>query len=119
MEVRLTLAKGSEIIQGLWVGSTLSTLEQLSIKSYLRNGYTYHLYSYNDVQAVPPGTVMRDGNEVLPASAIFQYRKHNSYAGFSNYFRYKLLLQNGGWWSDLDMVLLKPFDFFDEYVFCL
>ena len=47
----------------------------------------------------------------------FRYRDHLSYAGFSNYFRYKLLLERGGWWVDLDTVCLKPFDFDDEFVF--
>ena len=27
---------------------------------------------------------------------------------FSDYFRYQLLYQKGGWWSDLDVVALKP-----------
>jgi hypothetical protein len=48
---------------------------------------------------------------------IFKYRDVDSYAGFSNYFRYKLLLERGGWWVDTDMVCLRPFDFEDDYVF--
>ena len=46
-----------------------------------------------------------------------QYRDHDSYAGFSNYFRYTLLLERGGWWVDTDLICLRPFDFDDEYVF--
>ena len=105
------------IIQGLWVGSELSVMEQLSITSFLRHGHDYHLYVYGDVAHVPKGAVIRDGNAILPASMIFQYKHHKSYAGFSNYFRYKLLLEHGGWWADTDMVCLKPFDFDTAYVF--
>ena len=105
------------IIQGLWVGSELSVMEQLSITSFLRHGHDYHLYVYGDVAHVPEGAVIRDGNEILPASMIFQYKHRKSYAGFSNYFRYKLLLENGGWWADMDIVCLKPFDFDTAYVF--
>jgi len=107
----------SDIIQGLWIGDELSVMERLSIASFLAHGHPYHLYVYDDVRGIPPGTVLRDASEVLPSSAIFTYKRRNSYAGFSNFFRYKLLLQDGGWWCDADLVCLKPFDFPDEYVF--
>jgi mannosyltransferase OCH1-like enzyme len=106
-----------EIIQGLWIGRELSVMEQMSISSFLANGHEYHLYAYEDALRVPEGAVIRDANEILPASLIFQYAGFKSYAGFSNYFRYKLLLEKGGWWADMDMICLHPFDFRDEYVF--
>jgi hypothetical protein len=104
-------------IQGLWIGSALSAMEQLSIRSFLANRHQYHLYTYGPVAGIPSGTTVHDGNEILPATMIFQYRDRKSYAGFSNYFRYKLLLEKGGWWSDLDMVCLKPLDHPGDYVF--
>jgi hypothetical protein len=75
------------------------------------------LYTYDKVGNTPDGTVVRDGEEILPESMIFQYREHKSYSAFSNYFRYKLLLEKGGWWVDTDLVCLRPFDFQEEYVF--
>jgi mannosyltransferase OCH1-like enzyme len=107
----------NRIIQGLWIGPTLSAMEQLSISSFLQNGHEYHLYVYEDVKNVPVGAVVRDGAEILPASSIFQYQGSRSYAGFSNFFRYKLLLERGGWWVDTDTICLKPFDFTGDYVF--
>jgi mannosyltransferase OCH1-like enzyme len=107
----------NQIIQGLWVGSELSVMEQLSIASFLKNGHQYHLYIYEDVKNIPRGTTVKDGNEILPASRIFQYKQQLSYAGFSNFFRYKLVLERGGWWVDTDTICLKPFDFEEEYVF--
>lgn len=103
--------------QGLWIGAELSVMEQLSISSFLRNGHEYHLYVYGEVAHVPEGTVLKDGNEILPASEIFQYRNRKSYAAFSNFFRYKLLWERGGWWVDMDIVCLKPFDCAEDYVF--
>jgi hypothetical protein len=105
-----------KIIQGLWIGNSLSKLEQLSIRSFLSHGHEYHLYVYDDVAGVPHGTILKDGNDILPSSMIFQYSKHKSYSGFSNFFRYKLLLEKGGWWVDADVVCLKPFIFNSEYV---
>ena len=109
--------EANKIIQGLWIGSELSVMEQLSISSFLLSGHDYHLYVYDDLKYIPAGTVVRDASEILPSSSVFQYKNRPSYAGFSNFFRYKLLLERGGWWADTDIVCLKPFDFPDEYVF--
>jgi len=107
----------NDIIQALWVGPELSVLEQLSVSSFLRHGHEYHLYVYSDVKNIPAGAVVKDGNEILPASRIFQYKQKASYSGFSNFFRYKLLLERGGWWVDTDTICLKRFDFAEAYVF--
>lgn len=107
----------NQIIQGLWVGPELSVMERLSVSSFLLNGHQYHLYLYDDVKNIPVGTVIKDGNEILPSASIFQYKQYPTYAGFSNFFRYKLLLERGGWWADMDTICLRPFDFSEEYVF--
>src|SRR6266850_2985168 len=107
----------NKIIQGLWIGPELSVMEQLSIASFMRNGHEYHLYIYDEPKNVPVGTVIKDANEILPASSVFQYKQYPSYSGFSNFFRYKLLLERGGWWIDADTICLKPFDFPEDNVF--
>lgn len=107
----------SDLIQSLWVGPRLSAMERLSISSFLRNGHHYHLYTYDAVEGVPKGAEIKDAAEILPASCIFQYSDHATYSGFSNFFRYKLLLELGGWWVDTDMICLKPFDFSSSFVF--
>jgi Glycosyltransferase sugar-binding region containing DXD motif len=106
----------NHIIQGLWIGAELSVMERLSITSFMANGHQFQLFIYSDVKNIPGGTVIRDGEEILPASSIFRYRDSGSYAGFSNFFRYELLLKNGGWWVDLDTICLRPFRFADDYV---
>jgi len=95
----------------------LSVLEQLSIASFLRNGHEYHLYVYDEPRHVPAGTIIKNANEILPSASIFQYQEYASYAGFANFFRYKLLLERGGWWADSDTVCLQHFDFSEEHVF--
>lgn len=107
----------NKIIQGLWIGNRLSAMEQLCPASFMCHGHEFHLYTYGDVENAPPGTILKDAETILPAAMIFQYKKHKSYAAFANYFRYKLLLEKGGWWVDMDMVCLRPFDFEEEYVF--
>ena len=110
-------ADSDRIIQGLWIGAELSVMEQLSVSSFLSNGHEYHLYVYDEMKGIPAGTVVKDASEILPASSIFQYKHQASYAGFANFFRYKLLLERGGWWVDTDVVCLRPFDFACEHVF--
>jgi mannosyltransferase OCH1-like enzyme len=105
------------VVQSLWIGDRLSTMEQLCIRSFQRQGHVFHLYVYQKTAGVPEGTITLDGNEILPQSRIFTYKEHNTYAGFANFFRYKLLLEKGGWFVDADMVCLKPFGFQDDYVF--
>ena len=104
-------------IQCLWIGPRLSAMERLAIASFLRHGHVVHLYTYGEVDGIPTGTIVRDGREILPAERIFFYSEHASPSGFANFFRYKLLLERGGWWVDTDMVCLRPFDFDDDYVF--
>jgi hypothetical protein len=107
----------ASVVQGLWIGDRLSTLERLSITSFLAHGHEYHLYTYQSVDNVPCGARFEDARSVLPESMIFQYAKYPSYAGFANYFRYKLLLERGGWWVDTDVVCLRPFEFAEDHVF--
>ena len=107
----------NDIVQGLWIGQRLSVMEQLSIRSFLAHGHRYHLYTYDKVEGVPRGAVLRDAREILPRDRIFRYTEFDTYAGFANFFRYKLLWERGGWWSDSDVVCLRPFHFAGDYVF--
>src|SRR5450432_1287140 len=111
------LNAANRIIQGLWIGSRLSSMEELSVRSFIAHGHDYHLYTYNPIENAPAGAFLRDANDIIPASKIFKYRDYDSYSGFSNHFRYKLLSGKGGWWADTDLICLRPFDFDADYVF--
>ena len=104
------------VIQGLWSGDVLSAMETLSISSFIKNGHEYHLYAYNDLNA-PPGTILKDANQIVRFEKVFRDTERGTFATFSNIFRYKLLAEKGGYWADTDVVCLKPFEFDSEYVF--
>ena len=94
-------------------------MEQLTIRSFLDKGHPFHLYTYADIDGIPAGTVVRSGEEILPAAEIFCYQRgfgKGSTSAFANGFRYKLLLERGGWWVDMDVVCARPLDFADEHV---
>ena len=111
------MLQSNQIMQSLWIGSTLSVMEQLCMGSFLTHGHDFHLYTYAPIDNVPTGVTVQNANDILPESMVFRYRDHHSYAGFANFFRYKLLLERGGWWVDTDAICLKPFDFVDDHVF--
>lgn len=104
-------------IQCLWIGKQISRMERLSMKSFLNNSHTVHLYTYDHIKDIPEGIEVIDANKIVPAEKIFKYKNYDSYAGFANLFRYKLLLEKGGFWSDLDIVCLRPITTDAKYVF--
>ena len=115
----------NKIVQSLWIGDNLSFMEELCIKSFISNGHEFHLYTYDKINNIPNGCIIKDGNEILPKKDIFYYKKSSTIDGksnmsvsaFSNLFRYKLLYDKGGYWVDMDMICLKYLNFKSDYVF--
>lgn len=104
-----------EPIQVLWVRGPLSRLELLSVRSFLAHGHPVHFYTYEPPANLPRGVILRDANEIVPA-ALAPRQASAPFAGgslgaFSDFFRYRLLDALGGWWSDLDVVCLRPWRF--------
>ena len=106
----------NKIIQSLWIGNELSIVEQLCINSYLKNGHEFHLYTYGDIKNIPKGTTVKDAGEIIPSEEIFLYST-GTYAIFSDWFRWKLLYEKGGFWVDTDEICLKHFEFDTDLVF--
>lgn len=109
----------SDVFQSLWIGPQLSSMEVLSIESFLHFGYQYHLYAYEEVANVPRGVTLCDANEIIPESEIFYHRgnfAHGSPACFADQWRYKLLFDRGGWWVDTDVVCVRPLEFDGAHV---
>jgi len=110
-------ARALPVIQMFWHGLPLSRIERLSMISFLRNGHAVHLYVYDEPVGVPAGVELKDAAEILPRSSLFFHRRNQSVAHFSDWFRYQLLFERGGLWSDTDMVCLRPFDYANPVVF--
>lgn len=111
-----TPKKLKPIVQSLWIGDKLSIVEQLCISSFIKTGHRFHLYVYNKehIKGVPPGTELRNGNDIMPYSNVW-----NDYVqGFADIFRYCLLYKKGGFWVDMDVIALQNFEQFQApYVF--
>lgn len=90
-----------------WAYGDLSMLERLSCNSFLSNGFSVRLWTYNHHISVPQGVELRDAGEIISEDLVFTY-KNGSYAGFANLFRYAVLLKHGGLWADTDVICLTP-----------
>jgi hypothetical protein len=114
------------LVHALWIGRELQPLEMLTISSFLDMGAEFNLWHYEPIKnRIPKEVKLRNANEILPEGAIFRYPKNTylgfgggSFAGFSDVFRYKVLYEYGGWWSDMDVTCLKQLkEVSDEYWF--
>ena len=114
-----------ETVNGLWIKGKLSSLELLTIESFISNGFIFCLWTYDKAFIhVSDKVILKDANEILSFEQVFCYQFQNinghgkgSYAGFSDIFRYKLLYEKGGIWTDMDITCLKSFKIKGDYFF--
>ncbi|MDP2154040.1 MAG: glycosyltransferase [Methylotenera sp.] len=90
-----------------WAYGKLTKLEQLSIVSFVKQGYEVNLWTYGDMPNAPKGVLVKDAREILDESEVF-LNQRGSYAGFSDLFRYAVLSSLGGLYADTDVIALKP-----------
>tara|TARA_B100000315_G_scaffold259100_1_gene313604 strand:- start:956 stop:1681 length:726 start_codon:yes stop_codon:yes gene_type:complete len=110
----------NKCVNSLWIGKRLLPINIISINSFLKNGFKYNLYVYEEVENIPNGVSVLDANVIRDESEVFYYRKgfsKGSPAGFANLFRYTLLYEVGGVWVDTDTVLLKDFKIDGDFIF--
>lgn len=102
----------------LWVGGPLRKLQETCLASFVHHGHTMNLFVYDMDMAVPEGVVKRDAGEVVPEDSIFLVR--NTYAAFSDVFRYNMLHKFDLIWVDADtLCLTEDWSFFnDDILFC-
>ena len=123
LKIYLKIKESNKIVQTLWIGDSLTKIEQACIKRYIDNNHIVHLYTYGPIKNLPiissdnkEKFIIKDGNEILDKNEIFRY-KNGSVSAFSNLFRFMLLYKKGGYWSDLDLINLKTLDFANDIVF--
>jgi hypothetical protein len=107
-------------IQVLWVRGNFSRMELLSLKSFLAQGHPVHLYVYEAPANVPCGVDILEASDIVPVERVpkglGKPMGKGTLASFSDFFRYKLLFERGGWWSDMDVVAIKPWSGFPDVV---
>lgn len=90
-----------------WAKGSISALEHSCMKSFVEKNYKLFVWSYDADLDIPPGAKLRDANIVVDESKLFLNRQ-GSYAGFSDFFRYKVLNRFGGLYADTDVIAIRP-----------
>lgn len=111
----LAAGAGRPLAQSLWIGPRLRWIERLSMQSYIANGWRYQLHVYDVPENVPEGVELMDAAAILPREALFREgagsgMHRGSVGAFSDLFRYALLAQRGGMWTDTDVINLDRFE---------
>jgi glycosyltransferase involved in cell wall biosynthesis len=114
-------------VHAMWLGEKLSGLEKLTLASFAAQGHEVTLWAYDDLTGqTPPGVALRDAEQIFSRARIIP--KSNTEPGigvgkgsvggvFSDLFRYKVLYEQGGIWTDMDVTALKPLEFGQDYAF--
>lgn len=82
----------------LWVSGPLSRLARLGLASFLARAFPVNVWGYDRAAISESGIILRDAAEITPRA--------NDFAALSSLFRYKVLAQMGGLWSDMDVLAL-------------
>lgn len=101
-------------VQMIWIGESISRLEYLCMQSFISNGHPIYLYTYNKINNLPKDVLYCDANEIIPKTQVFLHK--GSYAVFADLFRWKLLSLKGGYYSDTDMLCIRPFEFVEDVI---
>lgn len=105
-------------VSSLWIGGTLTWLEQLCLKSFVDKGHHTVLYTYEDVGGVPEGVEVRPGAEVISVDKMPTHGRTGSPALFSDLFRFHLMAARPGEiWIDADMYCWRPVDVRTPHIF--
>jgi hypothetical protein len=94
-----------------WHGPALSRVERMCMASFGAHGHCVQLHAYRPLDNIPAGVQIVDARQTLAERSLFVHAKTGSMAAFADWFRYRVLLANGGIWSDTDVVCLRPIDF--------
>ncbi|MBZ7976862.1 hypothetical protein [Campylobacter sp. RM12637] len=101
----------------------ISQLEILCIKSWLDNGFEFNLYTYNLDDKIFnyfknnfSNFKLQDANEIIKFEDMFSDDRGVGVAGFSDYFRFKMIYITGIPWVDLDMICLNNFSMDNDFI---
>ncbi|GBR03259.1 hypothetical protein AOE01nite_05470 [Acetobacter oeni] len=90
-----------------WHGGRLSAIECACAYSFIRQGVSLTLFSYDPIENAPDGVLIEDARTITPQHMTSRFILNNNphYGHFSDFFRYRMMLENNMTWIDLDMMV--------------
>lgn len=104
-------------IASLWIGGSLTWLEQLCLKSFADAGHHTTLYSYEPIPNVPEGVHAADAEDIFPSEPMYRHARTGSPAIHADLWRLNMLKKTDKIWVDADMYCYRPFNFTRQSVF--
>lgn len=91
-------------------GRPLNLWERSCLRSFVDFGHAIKVFSYDNNPGLPVGVGFADAAEIVPRADYdaFLRQAPGAYPQFSDWFRYELLYERGGWWMDTDVLCLSP-----------
>ncbi len=103
------MPKDYQIAQ-LWIGGSLSYMEQLCAVSFRDAGHHVKMYTYGDVGNIPDGIEIADANEIMPLGNVIAHKRTGSPAPQADKWRYNMLAKTDDQiWADTDAYCVKKF----------
>lgn len=90
----------------LWVGNPMTKIQEVSLSSFIYHGHSLTLYVYDMDMKVPEGVQKAFAGDIMDESEMFLVQ--NTYAAFSDLFRYRMIKKTGLAWVDADTICLSP-----------
>ncbi|MEM9240688.1 MAG: hypothetical protein AAGB07_12000 [Pseudomonadota bacterium] len=105
-------------VGALWIGGSLTWLEQVCLKSFVDQGHPTILYTYGEVKGVPEGVEIRDGRDVIDTDNFMTHARTGSVALFSDLFRFHMIAKDPDIiYIDTDVYSVRPIPADEKYVF--
>ena len=104
-------------VASFWSGSDLSYFEHLCMKSFVDNGYKFHLFTKGPVDNIPDYVEHHDAGDIYQQSDIESADMQYSNGIYSDIWRVHLLQKTDLMWVDLDVYCLRRIDYQKDYYF--
>lgn len=118
MQQKSSYSKKNKTANLFWMGK-LTNYELVCIESFYKKGFETILWTYEpnhkSLDSIHENIIIKNAEEIVPKTYLGKFTQNNqknNLSSFSNYFRYKLLTKNGGWWFDTDCYCLKTVEEF-------
>ncbi len=103
------MAKDYAIAQ-LWIGGSLTYMEQLCAVSFRDAGHHVKMYTYGEVGNIPDGIEICDANEIMSMDHVIAHKRTGSPAPQADKWRYNMLAKTDDQiWADTDAYCVKKF----------
>ncbi len=99
-----------ERVATLWIGTRLSFLERLCLKSFADVDQKPIVYHYGELRDIPGYVEARDAREIFDTPEFYRDPITRSVAVHADLFRLKLLKHTDYIWVDADAYALRPFE---------